>query len=107
MPERVPVPITFSPDIFLDSSHIKHWALGDDDWAPTASAVGELDLPAEWQWAPWTKPKTNPEPEHYVQVQMLCGGCESRMGLFMTMENTPDAMIVTCRCGFINVWYPR
>lgn len=79
----------------------------EDEWTPTASAVGELDLPAEWQQAPWTAPKPVPSREHWVQVQMVCGGCESRMGLFMTLENTPDAMIITCRCGFINAWRPR
>lgn len=78
-----------------------------DEWTPTASAVGELDLPAEWQQAPWAAPKPVPSREHWVQVQMVCGGCESRMGLFMTLENTPDAMIITCRCGFINAWRPR
>lgn len=79
-----------------------------DEWANTASAVGELDLPAEWKQLPWVNSKSMPRPpEHFVQVQMLCGGCQHRMGLIVTMENPPDAMIITCRCGFINTWHPR
>lgn len=77
-----------------------------DDFDTIPATPGEW--PVDWQQAPWAPVKCGQRPpEHYVQAQMVCGGCEARMGLIMTAQNSPDALIVTCRCGFINTWRPR